>query len=176
MEGEHPRMTDAIISTLSTPDGPFTVLESEAGAVLASGWSDDAALILARLPTRHRPEHVRTGAVSAADAVRAYYAGDPEPAMDVPVEQFGTELLLAGWRQLRRIPAGEVRTYTELARAMGRPRAVRPAAAVCARNAPALFVPCHRVRRADGTLGGFAWGVDVKRALLAREASWRARG
>lgn len=169
-------MTDAIISTLSTPDGPFTVLESEAGAVLASGWSDDAAPILARLPARHRPEHVRTGAVSAADAVRAYYAGDPAPAMAVPVEQFGTELLLAGWRQLRRIPAGEVRTYTELARAMGRPRAVRPAAAVCARNAPALFVPCHRVRRADGTLGGFAWGVDVKRALLAREASWRARG
>ncbi|WP_333926853.1 methylated-DNA--[protein]-cysteine S-methyltransferase [Sphingomonas sp. LR61] len=61
-------------------------------------------------------------------------------------------------------------TYTEFAGAMGRPDAVRAAASVCARNAPALFVPCHRVLRSDGTLGGFAWGLDVKRSLLERES------
>jgi O-6-methylguanine DNA methyltransferase len=60
--------------------------------------------------------------------------------------------------------------YTERGRA-GQPAAVRAAASICARNAPALFVPCHRVLRSDGSLGGFAWGLDVKRSLLAREAA-----
>ena len=90
--------------------------------------------------------------------------------MHVPVRQVGTELSTEGWRQLRLIPAGSTLTYTELAAAMGRPDAVRAAASVCARNAPALFVPCHRVLRSDGSLGGFAWGLDVKRSLLEREA------
>ena len=58
----------------------------------------------------------------------------------------------------------------EFATALGSPRAVRAAASICARNAPALFVPCHRVLRTGGGLGGFAWGTHVKRALLDREA------
>ena len=62
-------------------------------------------------------------------------------------------------------------TYAAFAAALGRPSAVRAAASICARNAPALFVPCHRVLRGDGTMGGFAWGVDVKRRLLEREAA-----
>lgn len=168
-------MTEATIATLTTPDGPFTILENPSGEVLASGWTADQARILARLPAAHRPGRVSVGAVASADAVDAYYAGDPLPALFVPVEQFGTDLSLIGWQELRRIPAGTVRTYTELAAAMGRPRAIRAAASVCARNAPALFVPCHRVLRSDGSLGGFAWGLDIKRALLAREASWLGR-
>ncbi|WP_144711550.1 methylated-DNA--[protein]-cysteine S-methyltransferase [Curtobacterium pusillum] len=163
-------MTDATIQTLDTPDGPFTVLEDAQGRVLASGWTDSAERILARLAAKHRPERVTDGTVASADAVDAFYAGDVEHAMQVPVRQFGTELFNEGWRQLRRIPAGAVLTYTEFAVAMGRPDAIRAAASVCARNAPALFVPCHRVLRTDGTLGGFAWGLDIKRALLERES------
>lgn len=163
-------MTDAIIQTLDTPDGPFTVLEDTEGRVLASGWTDDAERIVARLADRHRPERVVAGAVRAAEAVDAFYDGQVEHAMQVPVRQFGTDLFAEGWRQLRAIPAGSVLTYTELASAMGRPEAIRAAASVCARNAPALFVPCHRVLRSDGTLGGFAWGLDVKRSLLERES------
>lgn len=163
-------MTDAIIQTLDTPDGPFTVLEDSEGSVLASGWTDDAERIVARLADRHRPARVVDGAVSAAEAVDAFYDGQVEHAMQVPVRQFGTDLFAEGWRQLRAIPAGSVLTYTELASAMGRPDAIRAAASVCARNAPALFVPCHRVLRSDGTLGGFAWGLDVKRSLLERES------
>jgi methylated-DNA-[protein]-cysteine S-methyltransferase len=163
-------MTDATIQTLDTPDGPFTVLEDAQGRVLASGWTDSAERILARLAEKHRPEHITDGTVASADAVDAFYAGDVEHAMQVPVRQFGTELFGEGWRQLRRIPAGSVLTYSEFAAAMGRPDAIRAAASVCARNAPALFVPCHRVLRTDGTLGGFAWGLDVKRALLERES------
>ncbi|HEX5857505.1 MAG TPA: MGMT family protein, partial [Microbacterium sp.] len=65
-------------------------------------------------------------------------------------------------------------SYTAFAAELGSPRAVRAAASICARNAPALFVPCHRVLRGDGSLGGFAWGTDVKRALLDREARFAA--
>lgn len=160
----------ATLQTLDTPDGPFTVLEDADGRVLASGWTDDAARLLQRLADRHRPAHVVEGRVGAAEAVDAYYAGEVEHAMQVPVRQYGTELFTEGWQQLRAIAAGTVLTYTELAAAMGRPDAVRAAASVCARNAPALFVPCHRVLRSDGTLGGFAWGLDVKRSLLERES------
>ncbi|AIV41123.1 methylated-DNA--[protein]-cysteine S-methyltransferase [Curtobacterium sp. MR_MD2014] len=158
------------IQTLDTPDGPFTVLEDDEGYVLASGWTDDSARLLARLADRHRPRRLIDGRVHAAEAVEAFYAGEVEAAMRVPVRQHGTDLFAEGWRQLRAIPAGTVLTYTELAAAMGRPDAVRAAASVCARNAPALFVPCHRVLRSDGTLGGFAWGLDVKRSLLERES------
>lgn len=163
-------MTDATIQTLDTPDGPFTVLEDAEGRVLASGWTDDVERILGRIADKHRPDRITEGRVSSADAVDAFYAGEVEHAMQVPVRQFGTDLFTEGWRQLRLIPAGGVLTYTEFAAAMGRPDAVRAAASVCARNAPALFVPCHRVLRTDGTLGGFAWGLDVKRSLLERES------
>lgn len=160
----------ATVQTLSTPDGPFTVLEDAEGRVLASGWTDDVDRIVGRIADRYRPEGVVDGRVAAASAVDAFYDGEVEHAMQVPVRQFGTELFTEGWRQLRLIPAGAVATYREFAAAMGRPDAVRAAASVCARNAPALFVPCHRVLRSDGTLGGFAWGLDVKRSLLERES------
>lgn len=163
-------MTDATIQTLDTPDGPFTVLEDTEGRVLASGWTDAVERILGRIAEKYRPDRVVDGRVASADAVDAFYAGEVDHAMQVPVRQFGTELFVEGWRQLRLIPAGAVRTYTEFAAAMGRPEAIRAAASVCARNAPALFVPCHRVLRTDGTLGGFAWGLDVKRSLLERES------
>ena len=66
---------------------------------------------------------------------------------------------------------GQPLSYALFAERIGRPSAVRAAAAICARNAPALFVPCHRVLRTGGALGGFAWGVEVKRSLLEREAA-----
>lgn len=161
----------ATIQTLDTPDGPFTLLADERGRVLSSGWTADVGAVLARLATP--PADVVTGEVATADAVRAYYAGDLEAIDAVEVAQTGTPLQLEGWAALRRIAPGAPLTYTEFAAVLGRPGAVRAAASVCARNAPALFVPCHRVLRSDGTLGGFAWGLDVKRALLVREAADR---
>ena len=160
----------AIVQTLKTADGPFTLLVDDDGRVVSSGWTADAEAILARLAPQHRPGEIRDGETSAADAVREYYAGNLRAVDDVPVTQFGTELQRAGWAALRRIAPGAPLTYTEFAAALGNPRAVRAAASICARNAPALFVPCHRVLRGDGTMGGFAWGTEVKRALLAREA------
>lgn len=159
----------AIIQTIDTSDGPFTILVDGRQRVLASGWTDDSAAIVGRLPIGVRPESVRDGETDAAAAARAYYAGDLTAIDAVAVQQTGTALQLIGWSALRSIEPGEPLTYTSFAARLGNPRAVRAAASVCARNAPALFVPCHRVLRTDGTLGGFAWGLGVKESLLARE-------
>ena len=160
----------AVIETFGTPDGPFTIITRDSdGAVLSSGWSDDEQLVVARITPKARPTVLTRGCSAASDAVRAYYEGQLDAIDDVPVAQFGAEFRMQGWRGLRDIVAGHPLTYTEFATALGRPTAVRAAASICASNAPALFVPCHRVLRSDGTLGGFAWGVDVKRSLLQRE-------
>jgi methylated-DNA-[protein]-cysteine S-methyltransferase len=159
----------ATVQTLDTPDGAFTLLADADGAVLASGWTADAAAIVGRLPAARRPADVREGATSAADAVRAYYGGEVSAIDGVVVRQYGTRMQLAGWAALRSIRPGSPLTYAGFADALGQPAAVRAAAAICARNAPALFVPCHRVLRSDGSLGGFAWGLAVKERLLRRE-------
>jgi methylated-DNA-[protein]-cysteine S-methyltransferase len=160
----------AILETIDTPDGPFTILADDSGRVLASGWTAHADAIAARLAPKNRPTVIERGRTDAADAARAYYDGDLAAIDTVEVRQFGTDLQRAGWTALRRIPAGTPLTYSEFAVALGSPAAVRAAASICARNAPALFVPCHRVLRSDGALGGFAWGLDVKQSLLLREA------
>lgn len=72
-----------------------------------------------------------------------------------------------------RIPAGQTRSYTEVARAIGRPRAVRAVARACASNRLALVVPCHRVVREDGSLGGYRWGIATKERLLRMEQAAR---
>ena len=156
------------IQTLDTPDGPFTLLVDDRQRVLASGWTADPEAVLARLRTR--PSEVREGQADAADAVAAYYTGDLAAVDAVEVAQQGTPMQLAGWAALRTIAPGHPLTYAEFATALGSPSAVRAPATICARNAPALFVPCHRVLRTGGALGGFAWGLGVKRSLLARES------
>lgn len=163
-----PLSETAVVETLDTPDGPFTLLEVD-GTVLASGWTADPEAILGRLRPGARPIVTASGRTDAADAVAAYYDGDLSAIDAVPVRQQGTVLQRAGWAALRRIAPGAPLTYTEFAVALGAPGAVRAAASICARNAPALFVPCHRVLRTGGAMGGFAWGVDVKRRLLDRE-------
>ncbi|MEU4016654.1 methylated-DNA--[protein]-cysteine S-methyltransferase [Microbacterium sp. NPDC028030] len=163
----------ALIQTIETPDGAFTILADDRQRVLASGWTSDVEAILARLSAANRPEEVREAETEAAAAVEAYYAGDLSAIDAVAVKQSGTALQLAGWSALREIEPGAPLTYTGFASHLGNPAAVRAAASICARNAPALFVPCHRVLRTDGSLGGFAWGLAVKESLLSREAAAR---
>ena len=161
----------AVIQTIDPPDGAFTIVADDAGRVLASGWTADPEAALARIHPSLRPDTVVEGETDAAAAVAAYYAGDLDAISAVEVRQQGTAMQQTGWQALRDITPGRPLTYTEFAVQLGQPSAVRAAASVCARNAPALFVPCHRVLRADGSLGGFAWGVEVKESLLAREAA-----
>ncbi len=162
--------TTALSQTMATPDGPFTLIAREDGTVLASGWTADADALTARIGAALRPSSVMTGTISATDAVTAYYDGDLAAIENVAVAQNGGDFRLRGWNALRKIAPGHPFTYSQLAAAIGNPTAVRAAASVCATNAPALFVPCHRVLRTDGKMGGFAWGVEVKRSLLSREA------
>ncbi|GAA3929982.1 methylated-DNA--[protein]-cysteine S-methyltransferase [Microbacterium soli] len=164
----------AVIQTIETPDGALTILADDAQRVLASGWSDDHVAVIDRVHPSLRPTDITDGVTDAADAARAYYAGDLTAIGTVAVRQHGTALQRAGWAALRRIVPGHPLTYTEFAIELGSPRAVRAAASICARNAPALFVPCHRVLRGDGTMGGFAWGIEVKRSLLERERALAA--
>ena len=163
-------MTTATIQTIDTPDGAFTIVADDRGRVLASGWTAAPEAALTRIGARLRPSTVVEGETDAAAAARAYSAGDLSAIDEIEVAQSGTEMQLAGWKALRVIALGAPLTYAGFAAALGQPSAVRAAASICARNAPALFVPCHRVLRTGGALGGFAWGLPVKRSLLDREA------
>ena len=84
--------------------------------------------------------------------------------------QRGSAQHLAVWRELQRIPAGETRTYAQLAAAVGRPRAVRAAGSANGANSVAVLIPCHRVIATGGGLGGYAYGLEIKRRLLEKEA------
>jgi len=93
----------------------------------------------------------------------------PEQNLDLPLDIRGTAFQARVWRALRKIPLGKTASYTEIAAALGQPKAVRAVAQACAANKLALIVPCHRVIRSDGELGGYRWGLERKQALLARE-------
>jgi AraC family transcriptional regulator, regulatory protein of adaptative response / methylated-DNA-[protein]-cysteine methyltransferase len=88
----------------------------------------------------------------------------------LPLDAGGTDFQTKVWRYLRQIPAGETRTYSEIAEALGKPTAVRAVARACASNKVALAIPCHRVIRQDGTMGGYRWGIDRKKRLLKDES------
>lgn len=162
----------ADFATVDTPMGPFTVLVDTDGAVLASGWTADAEQLRGLIHPALRPDELRPreslGVVT--DAVVDYHRGDLTAIDTVPVRQHSGEFLRHAWEVLRTVPAGSSVTYTAFAAQAGRPAATRAAANACARNAAALFVPCHRVVRTDGSLGGFRWGLPVKRRLLDHEA------
>lgn len=168
-------MTILDSSVIDTPAGPLSILTGPGGAVRAAGFTADPAGLLPlthpglRGELRDRPD---LGPVTVA--VRSYLDGDLTAIDAVPVEQHsGGEFMSHAWQVLREVKPGEPVTYTGFAGLAGRPAAVRAAAAACARNAAALFVPCHRVLRTDGTLGGYRWGLDVKRWLLHHEAMSR---
>ena len=156
------------MTTIATPHGPFSVLVDSQGTVLASGWTTDLDSLLALVHPTLRDDVGGYTAVALA-AVDAYYAGDSSAPARVPVRQHSGEFRMHAWDVLRRVAPGAPVTYTEFAALADRPAATRAAAGACAMNAAALFVPCHRVARSDGTLGGFRYGLDIKQALLEIE-------
>jgi methylated-DNA-[protein]-cysteine S-methyltransferase len=169
----------AVATTIPTPIGPFTVIVADpnrtgrTATVLASGWTDDLNALLPQVARSLRPEQITTTASieGITDAVIAYHDGDLTAIDEVPVRQTSAQFRSHAWEVLRTVPAGKPVTYTRYAELAGRPAAVRAAAGACAANAAALFVPCHRVLRTDGSLGGFRWGLPAKRWLLDHEAA-----
>jgi len=105
---------------------------------------------------------------AARRAVLEFLKGDGTLAQ-LPLDVRGTAFQRRVWDALRRIPRGETRSYQQIARAIGAPRAVRAVGSACGANPAALVIPCHRALRTDGGLGGYAWGVERKRRLLAIE-------
>jgi AraC family transcriptional regulator of adaptative response/methylated-DNA-[protein]-cysteine methyltransferase len=150
--------------TARTPLGTVLVARGEAGvrAVLLGSSAAEAEREL-------RASH--PGAFITRDPeLRAVAAGILEsPAVELDLR--GTPFQLDVWRRLLEIPRGETLTYTQLAAELGRPKAVRAVGAACGSNRIGVLVPCHRVIASDGSLAGYRWGLDRKRALLAYEAS-----
>jgi len=106
-------------------------------------------------------------------AIRRHLEGRA-PHLDLPLDVRATAFQRAVWEALRKIPYGSTRSYAEIARAIGRPRATRAVARACATNPAAIVIPCHRVVRADGDLGGYRWGIRRKRALIEGERATKA--
>ena len=104
------------------------------------------------------------------NAILAHLRGD-QPHLDLPLDVQATAFQWRVWQELRKITYGQTRSYSEIARAIGKPKAVRAVARACATNPVPLIIPCHRVIRSDGSLGGYGLGLERKRALLAQEGA-----
>lgn len=130
-------------------------------------FDEDEAALRQRFP-RARIWGGDAAFAALADAVVAFL-DDPSRTNSLPLDLAGTPFQMAVWRALLTIPAGETRSYAQLAQQAGRPGAVRAAGSACGANPLAVVVPCHRVTRSDGGLGGYAWGIERKRALLRQE-------
>ena len=151
--------------------GCLLVAKSERG-VCAVLLGDDPSLLLREVQNQF-PRAELVGDERGFEDLVAKVIGlveRPGAAMDLPLDIRGTAFQQRVWKALQRIPAGTTASYTELARAIGMPKAVRAVAQACGANTLAVAIPCHRVIKKDGALAGYRWGVERKRALLDREA------
>jgi AraC family transcriptional regulator of adaptative response/methylated-DNA-[protein]-cysteine methyltransferase len=149
----------------------FVLVAATGKGIAAILLGDDPAQLTRDLEMRF-PKATLVGADEAFDRVVAEVAAladTPGRAFDLPLDIRGTAFQQRVWEALRAIPAGTTATYAEIAERIGQPEAVRAVAGACAANAIAIAIPCHRVVRRDGVLSGYRWGVERKRALLARE-------
>jgi AraC family transcriptional regulator of adaptative response/methylated-DNA-[protein]-cysteine methyltransferase len=160
----------------------FAVGECSLGSVLVAATGkgvcaimlgDDPDALARDLQDRFPKAHL-VGGNSTFEQLVAQVVGlveAPGTAATLPLDVRGTAFQQRVWQALRRIPAGSTASYADIARRIGMPRAVRAVAQACGANPVAIAIPCHRVVRKDGDLSGYRWGVERKRALLAREAS-----
>lgn len=160
-------------SLVDTALGLALVAVTERGVCSVSLGEDAQALeaqLRAEFP-RARLQRMDAGRDEfLAPRVRAVADALAQRRATVPVELVGTAFQQRVWQALMRIPPGQTRSYAEIAAELGQPRAVRAVARACASNRVAVLVPCHRVIRGDGSLGGYRWGLPRKRELLARES------
>ena len=156
----------------------YAIVESSLGQLLVAGtaqglcrisFDEDEAELRARFPQATILPGDEAFAALVKDVVAL--VDDPARQADLPVDVAGTAFQQAVWQALRAIPAGETRTYSQIAAAVGRPAAVRAAGTACGDNSLAILIPCHRVLRMDGSLGGYAYGLERKEKLLEKEGA-----
>lgn len=161
---------DTVRVAVATPLGGFIVEAGERGvrAVTPVPARAVAAADTAPAADDTAAGPARAYARAAAEAIRRYAAGD-RAGYRGPLDLAGPATHLAVWERVRAIPFGATTSYGEIAAALGRPEEAQAVGAAVAANRVALLVPCHRVVGADGSLKGFAWGLELKRRLLAHE-------
>jgi AraC family transcriptional regulator of adaptative response/methylated-DNA-[protein]-cysteine methyltransferase len=160
--------------TIPTRFGALLVAATERGVAFTAFGAPETTLpeLAAEYPrARLVAGDPQAGALADwAAAIDAHLEGRrPDPRLPLDVQ--GTAFQRLVWDFLLAIPAGETRTYTQVAAGVGKPAAVRAAASACGANRVSVLIPCHRVIRGDGGLGGYRWGLGVKRALLAAEGA-----
>jgi methylated-DNA-[protein]-cysteine S-methyltransferase len=157
------------LTEVESPLGPITLAakrDTLAVLVFSDGWPRLRETLVRRMGALALTE----GPVEPfASRVKAYFAGELDALEELPVEVDGTPFQRRVWAELRNIPRGEVISYSELARRVGAPDAVRAVGSANGANPVSLVIPCHRVIQKDGSLGGYGGGLHRKKWLLAHE-------
>jgi AraC family transcriptional regulator of adaptative response/methylated-DNA-[protein]-cysteine methyltransferase len=160
--------------------GALLVAATERGVCAVTLGDDPTAL--EKTLAREFPAAERVRALAPSSSLGVWIADivaslDGERTQsDIPIDVQASAFQWKVWRALQEIPFGETRSYSEIAKAIGSPRAARAVASACANNRVAVVIPCHRVVRSGGALGGYRWGLERKQSLLDKERSARERG
>jgi AraC family transcriptional regulator, regulatory protein of adaptative response / methylated-DNA-[protein]-cysteine methyltransferase len=158
----------------------YTVAKSPLGKVLVAATKRGVSAVYlgdaeSTLIAELREEYPRAEIAPAADSFQRWVREivqrieGKQPRLELPLDLQATAFQRRVWQELQRIPRGRTRTYSQVARSLGQPKAVRAVARACATNPASIVVPCHRVIREDGTLAGYRWGLSRKEKLLAQE-------
>ena len=160
----------------------YTIAQARLGKVLVAATERGVSAVYLgddrnKLVEELREEYPRAEIAAASNRFKHWVKevllrieGQP-PHIDLPLDLQATAFQRRVWRELQRIPRGRTRTYSQVARSVGQPKAVRAVARACATNPVSVVVPCHRVIREDGALAGYRWGLSRKERLLASERS-----
>jgi AraC family transcriptional regulator of adaptative response/methylated-DNA-[protein]-cysteine methyltransferase len=158
-------------TVISTELGKLLVATTPRG-VCAVRFGESEAALLRELRRDFSAAEIRRddeGLESVATQIKQLLSGSAAP-LNIPLDLRGTAFQQMVWKELRHIPKGQTRSYTDVAKAIGKPKAVRAVANACGSNPVAIVVPCHRVVQKDGSLAGYRWGVKRKATLLEKEA------
>ncbi len=166
-------------ASFPTPIGVMMIGATDRGICFV-GFGDAAEELLERLRAEYRNAHVEpmrepyhADFVAWVDAISRHLAGEiPRP--ELPLDIHATAFQMRVWKYLQTIPSGDVASYGEVASAIGSPNGARAVARACAQNPAAVLIPCHRVIRGSGDLGGYRWGIARKRGLIDKERAAKA--
>ena len=169
-------MDELFIITTKTPAGPFHMIAEKRDSidvVITSGFGDLDSLKLRIPPTSYSTTTMFVNAKEHPyqSFVHDYFAGDENALGHIPIDQPGGTFAKRAWNEMARIPWGETISYKELARRAGNEAASRAAGAACGSNRLVLLIPCHRILKSGGMLGGYVYGLGVKTKLLQHEGA-----